>query len=649
MKTPDRLRSRWWKNEGSALAGAIVAICNTQEAQDSFRRVRYQECLTYYEGRPVSLETADGYYITSLSAVVQGQPMYNLSRSACDSVKADIAGRQKPKPMFVTTGGDWRARRRARKLDKFVEGQMSQRQGRYANTWDLMIDVFHDSAKLGVGIAKVSPDTEHKKVQLERIFPWEIFVDKQEARYGSPQNMFHVYPMEIDIAVELFVEMNEAGDAPKDDENAARLAAIEGAERPRYETGKVIESIKIREAWRLPFSEDSPGKHVICVNNAVLFEEDWEEPEFPFVILTWEKDTVGFWAQGIVEAHRSQHLETNRAATALNDRMRICTTKRTYYDPDVVTKAALEEGGSSEMLIASKDMSRNPQESPVNPATAQEFQWVQINIDRYFTMSGVSQQSAASQKSKGLTAAVAIEAENDLGTQRFMPKARGYEESFVQLGRLFVRAADKVAEAHGGYLVRWPGKRFIQQLNWNDVSIEDMIYEIRVAAVSMFSKDPAQMLQVAQDLHAGGIINRETFLQMTSLPDLEGLMNRETAEREWLEELFSRYLDSEDDDQLLELGGYEAPEPFMTNKPAAMWLVVSTYWEAKRDGAPMFCLELLQRWITQLDKLIAPSPPPTPPGGLPMPEAPGALPMAGGAGPEAPGGLPAGVVLPQAA
>lgn len=609
--------------EGAELAGQVTTICRGLEQSDQFRRLRYQQALSLYEGRPVSLtdESGSGYYLTSLDAAVAGRPLYPLTRSACDSVKADIAGRQKPKPMFITTGGDWRARRRAKKLDKFVEGQLSQRQGRYASTWELMLDVFHDSAKLGVGIAKVSPDVEHKKVQVERVFPWDVFVDPREARYGSPQNLFHTYPMEIDLALEAFAETDDDGKA-KDPENAAKMAAIEAAERPRYETGRVIDSVVIREAWRLPFSSEKPGKHVICVDGAVLFEEEWTANEFPFVMLWWERDTVGFWGQGIAEAHQSQHIETNESARRLQNRIAICSTKRTYYDPDSVKESHMLEGGMPEILIPVRDMSRLPREEPVAPASAQEFQWVQLNIDRYYAFSGVSQMSASSQKAPGVTAAVAMQTLNDIATVRFMPKARAYEEAFVTLGRLFVHAADTVAEHSGGYLVKWPGKRFLKELDWREVDVEDDLYDIRVAPISMFSRDPAAMLQIAQDLHATGVINRETFLQMTALPDLEGMMDRETAEREYLEELFSRYQDAMDDEELLELGGYEAPEPFITNKPAAMWLAVSTYWEAKRDAAPLFCLDLLQRWIAQLDKLMAPPAPPP----QAAAEAPGLLP-----------------------
>jgi hypothetical protein len=190
--------NRWWKLEGHELANQVSAICTTLEHADGVRRTRYTSALRHYEGRAVLLDEAS--YYANIDVVYES-PIYNVSRSACDTAKADIAGRQKPKPIFITTGGDWRARRKAKKADKFVEGQMTQRQGRYANCWELMTEVFHDSAKLGNGIAKVSPDIHHKKVMVERVFPWEVFVDPREGRYGSPQNLFHRYSMETDIAL----------------------------------------------------------------------------------------------------------------------------------------------------------------------------------------------------------------------------------------------------------------------------------------------------------------------------------------------------------------------------------------------------------------------------------------------------------------
>ena len=625
---------RWWRLEGSALAGAVGAICYTLENSDGTRRTRYTSALRHYEGRAVLLDEASYYCNID---VVYESPIYNVSRSACDTAKADIAGRQKPKPIFVTTGGDWRARRKAKKADKYCEGQMSQRQGRYANCWELMTEVFHDSAKLGNGIAKVTPDVNRKKILVERVFPWELFVDPREARYGAPQNLFHRYSMETDIALETFVEFGEDGEPLDNPENMEAYRGILSAQKPRSDSTKIIEAVIVNEAWRLPLGDKIPGKHVICVEGAILFEEEWTEPEFPFVMLSWENDTVGFWATGLIEAHQVQHVILNESAMALAKRMQICSTKRVYYDPDAVEPEHLSRGGESEIQIPVKDLTRIPVETSTVPATQEEFAWVGQNIDRYFQFSGVSQQSAQATKSPGLTAAVAIEAENDLGSQRFMPKARAYEEAFATLGRLIISATRRIAkENRGSFPVKWPGKRFLMEYDWKDVSLAEDMYEIRVATISALWRDPAMQLQVAQDLHQGGIINRETFLQMAQLPDLEGLMNRETAEREFLEELFDRYLDSMDDSELEEAGGYEAPEPFITNKPAAMWLAVSTYWEARRDKAPLYCLSLLERWISQLDKLIAPAPQQ-----MGSPEAPGAIMGAQGpAMPTAPGMQP---------
>jgi hypothetical protein len=577
--------------------------------------------LTLYEGQPVTL-SGDGFIQYQDAGMDFLPPLRPLVRSACETVKADIAGRQKPKPMFVTSGGEWRARRRAKKLDKFVEGQMCQAMGIYANFWELMEEGFHDASKIGDGFVKIIADQEHRRVYGEKVNAWELFVDPVEGKYGCPQNLFHIYPMEVDKVIEMFVEFDDNGD-PVDADNWDKYNGILAAGKPwmNLPITRVVEQLKIREAWRLPFSKDTPGKHVICVENVVLFEEDWEWDSFPFIHIWWEKKTGSFWSQGIGSAHGAQHVEVNESANRLKNRIRICSTKRTYVPEGGVEISHMEEGGMPEIIIPVKSRELIPVETETPPATGEEFQWVETGESKFYAMSGVSQMSASSQKEPGLNSGVALRTMNDIGAVRFTPKARRYEQCFATAGKLFVRAAATIADDEGGYLVNWPGKRFLSKLNWKDVSLDEDLYDIRVPSVSMFSREPAAVMQTAQELHQAGIINRETFLQMIPMPDLDSMFSRETAEREFLEELFDRFLDSENDDELEKLGGYESPAAFIINKNAAMWLAVSTYWEAKRDRAPDFCLELLERWISELDKQIkALSAPP------PSPEAPGALP-----------------------
>ena len=579
--------------EGDECAGALIAVCDSLERQDETRKARAGLHISLYEGRPISLDTDEFFSATGRLAPLP--PLYNLVRSACDTAQADIAGRQKPKPMFMTTGADWKARRRAKKLDKFVEAQMCQSQGQYADAWQLMLDVFHDSAKIGTGLAKVFADTEQKKVRVERVLPWEVHVDEREARYGAPRNIFHCYDMERDLAIESFC--NVEGD---DEGNERRRNALLSAQPSRATGRRVVESVRIREGWLLPISDKKLGKHAIAVDGCLLHEEEWTRPRFPFLKLIWNRQSVGYWGVGIAANGEALQDCVSDTAQRLKDRIKICSTKRTYYNANATKREDLEQGGDSELLIPCQDMAQVPQEVPVSPASAAEFQWLHECRDGFFEMEGISQMTAAAQKPPGVDAAVAMQTLNDIQTVRFLPKARAYETSFETLGQLMCDAAKDIADEHGGYLVKWPGKRFLKELNWNEVSLEEDMYQIRVAPVSQFSRDPAAILEMAQELRGQGDITRETYLQMIGLPDFEEMLNRETAESEFIRDLMDRYLDSTDDDELEENGGFETPEPFMANIPGAVAICVATYWEAKRDQAPEFCLDLIRRYIVEL-------------------------------------------------
>lgn len=589
---PAAFAPRWSDLEGTELGLQLVAVVDSLEKQDENRRTRCQRALSMYEGRSISLQDDQYYSDTAVSLTMP--PIYNLVRSACDTAQADIAGRQKPKPMFMTTGADWKARRRAKKLDKFVEAQLCQPQGMYQDAWQLMLDVFHDTTKIGTGLAKVWGDVDEKKIRIERVLPWEIHVDEREARYGNPQNLFHCYDMERDLAIDAFCSVP---DDPVG--NEMRKMAIQSAKVSRAGARRVVDCIRIREGWKLP-QGGKDGKHAIAVDGALLHEEPWTRPRFPFVKLVWDKQTIGWWGVGIADEGEAQQTLVSDAAERLAERMRICSTRVTYYNPATVERKDLEVGGDAEILIPLKDMSQAPVTPPVAPAAPQEFEWLAQNKQWFYELRGVSQMTANSQKPPGVNAAVAMQTLNDIQTVRFLPKARGYETAFEVLAQLICDAAKDIAEEHGGFLVKWPGKRFLLELNWNDVSLEEDMYQVRVAPVSQFSRDPAAILEMASELRNQGDITRETYLQMIGLPDFEEMLNRETAESEWIRDLMDRYLDSTNDEELRENGGFESPEEFMTNIPGAAVLCVAAYWEAKRDKAPEFCLELIRKYIAEL-------------------------------------------------
>jgi len=591
---------RWWAIEDAEDMGSeVFRIGSALERDQAGRRARWLSCITAYEGR-----TLDSLYADSYSRSEPREDLtYNLHRRGVHTAVAQIAGRQKPKAQFQTSGADWSTQRRARKLDKICESQLTQRQGRYQNGWELMATVLRDAAIGGDGVVKVY--AAGNRVVYERKRAHELYVDPLEAQSGDPQNLFDVYKMEVDKAIEEFC--NE----PNDEEgNRLRKLALESAPDVPVEgqtfaqqAPRVTKSVRIVEAWRLPPNEGEPGKHVFAMQGKLLYAEDWERPSFPFVFLRWAPEQDGFWSQGLVEEGASIAEEVNKGARRLSTRVRLCAQKRTYYIEGSCDEEALQ-ANDDEVLVPVVPGFTMPQESVVAPFTPAEQQWLESNYQKYFDLTGVSQQAATSRKEPGVNAAVAMRTLNDLNTVNLSMQARMYEQAFVDLANLTVTCMREVATSKRGFTVKWRGKFFLDEIKWSDARLEDDMYEISVAPASSLPNDPAGRLEMVQELFSAGVITPITFKNLLGWPDLESELNSESAEYEYTAELLDRFVFELEEGNKLPFEGYESPEGFIVDKQRAMIQATSKYFEAKRRRAPQWNVDLVKRWIGELDILI---------------------------------------------
>lgn len=603
---------RWYQLRGDDAGRAVVAICDALISDvGAALRERWFRGRSLYEGRLVTDETM------RLAGGKWAEDLYNLTRSAVDTAHAEIAARQRPKPMFLTTGADWRTKRKAKKLDKFVEGWLNQRQGaRYSDAWELAEDVFRDATIAVGGAIKVVPDVAKKKIRYERVPAYEVLVDPREASRGDPQNKFHPREMDLDIAIRLFTDGIDDADEKKAIENKLRASAGYGVGLASMSTTRwrTTESVLIYEAWRLPFSDDSPGRHVIACRNGVLYEEDWTWPRFPFAEITWSKEPFGLWGTGLAEAGAYQHEMVNDLSRRVHNKFTLNCSRRTFYKAGSVPEEKLRENDAEVFIPFNGDLV--PQSQDIPPISDAETMFLETEIRRYFEIgTGVSQMTAAQRKEPGVDAAVAMQTLDDIKSVRFMPKARAYELLFVDIGELTVLAARDIADSGGGFAARWPDKGFLRTIDWRDVDLQDEMYEVRVAPVSSMSKDPAQRLQIIEQLTNMGFLSRERYLDLIGLPDLDSVLNLEGAELQWIERLIDRYLDAEDDDELDKLGGFCEPEGYLMNATAAMATTAQHYFEARMNDAPEYSLDLLRRFMSSLQRMLqpaAPQPMPTP-------------------------------------
>lgn len=590
--------------EGDDGAKRVVEICEALERDvGAAHRARWYMARSMYEGRDVVDESS------ALSAMAVGTEtdVYNLSRSAVDTANAEIAARQRPKPMFLTTGADWRTKRKAKKWDRFVEGILTQRQGdRYADWWELTEDLFRDAECAVGGVGKVSVDRNREKIVGDRIPAYELLVDPHEARSGRIRNWFHVYPMDLDLAEETFASEDDKELSNIDRQR--RLAALASSTGHDHSDAtspswRATQTVKIFEAWYISPIAGKPGKHVFACRGGLLHEEDWEWPRAPFFIIRWSKEPFGIWGTGLVECGAKQHEQVNDMEQRLHTRMKLNAVMRTYYNAGMVKPDDLGKN-DAEVFIPVKDMAQAPRTENVPPVTGAEVEYVATKIQRYYDFQGISQMSASQRKEPGVDAAIAMQTLNDIKSVRSMPQARAYELIYVDVGELIVYAARDLAKTNPGFTAKWFGdKRQYQEYRWKDIDM-DATPEVRVAPVSAMSRDPAQRLQIVEQLVNMGFLSREKYLELIGLPDLDSVLQMEGSETQWVEKMCDRYLDADDDAELEELGGFQEPDGYLLQPLAALVTVAQHYFDAMVNDVPEYQAELLRRFMASLQRII---------------------------------------------
>lgn len=589
---------RWYELEGDALGTEVISIAAALETEANPRRTRYLRDLSHYENQGLTELAAWAYDRGALAGF--DELTYNLGRSLVDTIVSQVCGQQRPRPMFMTAGADWRTRRRAKRLDKFVDAGLHQRQGRYRSSWELLADVFTDSLVWGMGVAYVYADGG--RVAAERVYPWELLIDPVEAQNGEPQSLFRVTHWDRARLIETFV--TEDLEAP---ERERITAAIESAKAQRidaYSSGaRVAEQVRMIEAWHLQNGK-RVGLHAYAVPGALLHSEEYQRDEYPLVIMRGSQERVGGWyGRGVIDEVRKLLVEINHTIEHLSEQVRINASQRCFYEAGSIDQKDLESNEVGANIPVKAGTGMAPIVSQPPPYHPGELEWLQYLVSSGYSLPGVSEQGATARREPGITSAVGQRFIAALGTVRQAVRGRGYEQAFVDYGRHWVRAAADAAADGGTLSLAWPGKRFLDTIDWSEVNLDEDQYVIQVAPVSSLPTDPAGRMQLVHEVFAEGVISPETYRRLLGWPDLEAEQRRDSSQYEYVQDLIERYLDA-DEETFDPVRDYETAEGYMLDKPGAMIQVVSAYFEARMDRTPAFNLELLRRYIDSLDLLM---------------------------------------------
>lgn len=567
---------------------------------------------------------------------------YNVTRQAVDTLTAKI-GQHRNLPEVLTNRGSWKDQKRAKKQTQFIEGEFYRQRifEKHAKT------ILRDAQIFGRGALKVW--TEGRRIKTERTFPWELYADEWDARYGSPRNLYHCRSVDKGVLLEQYARTESGGWKGKVRD------AIDGAGRfdLHYDmvnsgSGCTVDRVDIIEAWHLcdrpeeheqaedldrepeeegardeeeqpteapvdqgdqPRKHKCTGRHVVVTTAGTLIDEPWEYDYFPYVVLSYNDALVGTWGHGLVEQLEGYQYEINMATERLSEMYRLSGVMVATPDGAKVHDSQFVNG-IHVMRHANGGVPQVLQLDLVNEHVRQRPR--ELTQDA-LNESGMSQMSVQSQKPAGITAGIALQTLDDIETERFMIFGRAYEDWCLELGRRFLDCAKQIAAAYGDYAVSVPMKGGLVKLRWSDVWIDGV--ELRMESTSLLSKQIGGKLDKLMMLWESGKITDFTFYRLLDDPDLQAELDLETADKLVVDEILQRMLDAEEEEGE---AAYFAPSAYQDYAWAAK-RAQQRYNRGFLDGAPEFNLELLQRYMKQCQQEMEKLAPPAAPGAPQVP------------------------------
>jgi len=567
---------KWYEKAGVKLAESLfdyVAMLRKEQSyrqDENFRHLRLYGNLEAYSLKNYS------FYRAEPSSAVANRVTLNIVQSMVDTVVSKIT-KNKPKPQFLTSGGDWSAQRKAEKLSQFVDGQF------YATDfYSKRVLAVQDSCIMGTGALKVYRDG--KKIKIERTFIDELTVDEQESLYGEVRQLSQTKRIHKDVLISMFPDKK------------AQIELCASAEISQWASNSQLkrdgDMLQVIESWKLRSGPDADdGKHAIVLDKAELHSEQYDKDYFPFLFWRWSVRPVGFWGQGIAEQLTGIQLEINKILRTIQISMHLVSVPKIFIE---ASSKIIESHLNNKIGGIIKFVGQPPIEGKLGTIPAELFSHLDRLYSRAFEVIGVSQLSAMAAKPQGLNSGKALREFNDIESERFMTVGQRDETTCMHAATMLIDLGKEIHEEFGDYQVKTKGKRGMELLDWEDVHMDEDMYIMQVFPVSALSKSPAGRLQDVQELMSAGLISKEDGMKLLDFPDLQQYYNFNNAGLENIERAIELMIDD---------GDYQTPEPYQ-NLDLGLIKMQQAYLMYKNANAPEERLELFRRWIEDAQSIL---------------------------------------------
>ena len=607
-----RLNRFWWKEPKDVMHDAVFGLVKTLKSEQPHHEVTNTHFVRLYGNLEILGLDADSYARVDN---YEEHVTFNVVESSIDTIHADITS-QKHRMMFLTDGGRWEQRERAKGLTQFVAGQFY-----HSEIHDVVApDCALDAAVLGTGVAKIH--IKDHQPTAERVFPNEILVDDAEAIDRKPRQMFHLKRVPRQSLITTY------GKPGGRDALSKKIHETQEAREEGSPTRSIADMVDVIEAWHLPNRPTKKGDtddtvlaaggvHFVGVENTPIVVEPWRASHFPFAILRYKRRQLGFWGKGVAEILEGAQVGINELLWKIHLSLKLSGPKIFVHPGSELSEAHLDNEIWSIIETVTP-----PTYVTFESVPPDLFRQVREEIQNAFNLVGVSMIAARSELPAGIEggSGKALRIYSDIKSKRFIKFAQEYAYFYKQLAEQFVEVTREVAQQ--GYEILSPSDDGTAKLvKWSEVDLPRDKYIMQVYPTNYLSTTPSHRLR---DMEA--FLNvfpemRQHAMALFDFPDLKAVTGLVTAGIEIIKKMLEHNLSGKGDIML--------PQPFM-DLELAIKLAQSYYMEGLRDGAPEAGLANLRSFMTRAAKMMQPEPVAAPPAAG-VPPLPGSLgPSSGG-------------------
>lgn len=590
----------WHKEDKDKAPIKLMKACQAAISDNRQRMALAIQYSSLFEGSLMTSFLPVGYALQSTN-VFPGVNVPLLRRKARSIIKgahAQLWGNDDPLPQFMSVGGEWHTQTQAILLNRAIDAEYEQPQGRFDNQHDLWrhAGLMEMAATGSVAVFELPGygKTEARindtlTMALETSGPQGAYLGCVGTDFYEPEELSLRFPAQRD-AIERNAETMWGVGISR---------GMSESRKPRMETRWVVQ---VHFGYRCSVrGEDGRKLWTLKDGRRLGKDEVYEYDELPCTIHHFERQMVGDWGTPLTAyihevLRRQNEMAYDADQKQINSPQRIVQgSKKTLDKIGGKTRGTMEiesEMAQTDVRITDLDT----KDSAALELIKLYGEWADEDAMVDPRHQGGGGKQATSGKHEKYNASYFTEA--------FAPESRRIIHArTVQTGRRKVRALKDMVKDGQDIMRRWEKGSLSEVIDVADLDLDDNKFMLRVAAVSEEKNSVANLLEFGEQLVQQEKATLGEYMQFRQHLDADGVADQLSRQKQWLQKQIEKWLHAKDSERLEE-NFYQSPRKYMSELPLIAERVQDELLAAESMGCPSDRLEYFELFLEELGVLI---------------------------------------------